>query len=236
MISKNKIKLIRSLETRKGREKTGLFVAEGPKTVRDLREAGFRMEEVFDDPDDVSRLSFLKHPQGLLATFRIPQRGQDPAAGFPTAGLSIALDGVQDPGNLGTIIRTADWFGIRHIYCSRETADCWSPKVVQATMGSIARVSIVYTDLQDLAASLPDGYPVYATLLDGSSIYTEELTPNGLILMGNEGSGISPQLRKTANRRLLIPNFAQGGSTPDSLNVAVATAIVCSEFRRRTPR
>ncbi|GAB6981779.1 TrmH family RNA methyltransferase [Prevotella dentasini] len=236
MISKNKIKLIRSLETRKGREKTGLFVAEGPKTVRDLREAGFRMEEAFDDPDDVSRLSFLKHPQGLLATFRIPQRGQDPAAAFPTAGLSIALDGVQDPGNLGTIIRTADWFGIRHIYCSRETADCWSPKVVQATMGSIARVSIVYTDLQDLAASLPDRYPVYATLLDGSSIYTEELTPNGLILMGNEGSGISPQLRKTANRRLLIPNFAQGGSTPDSLNVAVATAIVCSEFRRRTPR
>ena len=231
MISKNKIKLIRSLETRKGRERTRLFVAEGPKLVGDLLAAGYEAEDILDDGEDIRKASFLKHPQGTLGLFRIPQ--PCPTEPFPTDSLSIALDSIQDPGNLGTIIRIADWFGIRHIYCSHETADCWSPKVVQATMGSIARVSLAYTDLIKLVETLPTNFPIYGTLLDGNSIYTEELTDRGLIVMGNEGNGISPALRAKVNRRLLIPPFAPVRKRAESLNVATATAIVCSEFRRR---
>ena len=147
--------------------------------------------------------------------------------------LALALDGVQDPGNLGTIIRVADWFGIKRIFCSMDTADCWNPKVVQATMGSIARVQICYLDLGRFVKSLPTDYPVYGTLLDGDDIYTEKLTHHGIIVMGNEGNGISAVIRKHVNRKLLIPNFSIGTTRAESLNVAVATAIVCSEFRRR---
>jgi TrmH family RNA methyltransferase len=146
--------------------------------------------------------------------------------------LSIALDGVQDPGNLGTIIRIADWFGISDIICSEDTVDAWNPKVVQATMGSIARVNIIYTNLLSFLDSLLTDYPVYGTLLDGENIYTQQLTKEGLIVMGNEGNGISEAVRQRVNRRLLIPDF-HDGETADSLNVAIATAITCSEFRRR---
>ena len=144
----------------------------------------------------------------------------------------LALDGVQDPGNLGTIIRVADWFGIVRIFCSRDTSDVYNPKVIQATMGSIARVDVVYTDLLDLFSSLPSGYPLYGTFLDGDDIYKRSLTPNGIIVMGNEGKGISPSVSKYINNRLLIPNFPKGRQTADSLNVAIATAITCYEFRR----
>ena len=146
---------------------------------------------------------------------------------------SIALDGIQDPGNLGTIIRIADWFGIDTIYCSPDTADAYAPKVVQATMGSLARVHIIYTDLPALLDALPPTYPVYGTLLDGQDIYAQQLTPEGIIVMGNEGNGISAPVRQRVNRPLLIPCFRQGDSA-ESLNVAVATAITCSEFRRNT--
>ena len=146
--------------------------------------------------------------------------------------LVLALDGVQDPGNLGTIIRIADWFGIATIVCSEDTADAWNPKVIQATMGSIARVNIVYTNLLDTIDALPPDYPIYGTLLDGENIYTQPLSAEGLIIMGNEGNGISEAVRAKVNRRLLIPDFHQG-ETADSLNVAIATAITCSEFRRR---
>ena len=149
-----------------------------------------------------------------------------------TQELSLALDGVQDPGNLGTIIRIADWFGITHIYCSQDTADVYNPKVVQATMGSIARVKVEYGNLLALVESLPADVPVYGTLLDGDNIYQQQLENRGLIVMGNEGKGISPALAKKVNRRLLIPNFPEGRATADSLNVAIATAITCSEFRR----
>ena len=146
--------------------------------------------------------------------------------------LVLALDGVQDPGNLGTIIRIADWFGISTIVCSEDTVDAWNPKVVQATMGSIARVNIIYLSLEALFDSLPDDFPVYGTLLDGDDIYQQPLSQNGIIVMGNEGNGISPEIRAKVNRRLLIPRFRTGDSA-ESLNVAIATAITCSEFRRR---
>lgn len=232
MLSKNQLKLIRSLDTRKGRTKHGLFVAEGPKVVGDLLSAGFQAEIMTEDADDVAHASFLQHPQVVLAAFRIPN--EDSSCAIPTDTLSLALDGVQDPGNLGTIIRLADWFGISDIFCSHDTADCWNPKVVQATMGSIARVRVHYTDLIAAVKSLPDDFPIYGTLLNGDNIYNVELSSTGLIVMGNEGKGLSEEMRHAVKHRLLIPNFPPGRHTADSLNVATATAIVLSEFRRRS--
>ena len=247
MISKNKIKYIRSLELKKNRNKEGKFVAEGFKVVDDLLalqpadlivatgewlwgkhfEAATEVIEVTDE--ELKKVSFLQHPQQVLAVFR---QATSEDYSINTSELSLALDGVQDPGNLGTIIRIADWFGITHIYCSQDTADVYNPKVVQATMGSIARVKVEYGDLLGLVESLPADVPVYGTLLDGDNIYQQKLENRGLIVMGNEGKGISPALAKKVNRRLLIPNFPEGRATADSLNVAIATAITCSEFRR----
>ena len=240
MISKNKIKLIRSLETKKGREKAGLFVAEGPKVVHDLLHEGFVAEEILEDIEDIKKVSFLQHPQPVLGVFQMST--EDKVNSNDSSNtyneqidnqLVLALDGVQDPGNLGTIIRIADWFGIENIFCSHETADCWNPKVVQATMGSIARVKLHYLDLNKLIEHLPTSYPVYATLLDGNNIYGQPLTQHGMIVMGNEGKGISPLLRMKINRKLLIPNYPPERETAESLNVAIATSIVCAEFRRR---
>ena len=246
MISKNQIKFIRQLEQKKFRHREGLFVAEGTKVVGDLLKAGYIPHSLYATPDwlaenqshllissvtddELTRLSFQQHPQQVLALFPIPE----PADLSPlTSHLSLLLDGVQDPGNLGTIIRIADWFGISNIICSEDTVDAYNPKVVQATMGSIARVNIIYTNLLELLDGLPADFPVYGTLLDGENIYAQELTPHGLIIMGNEGNGISDAVRQRVNRRLLIPDF-HNGDTADSLNVAIATAITCSEFRRR---
>lgn len=236
VISKNKIKLIRSLDTKKGREKAQLFVAEGPKVVHDLLQAGYVAEDIFEDIEDIKKVSFLQHPQQMLATFRLKEPETDAFANaierFCPDNLSLALDGIQDPGNLGTIIRLADWFGIEDIYCSKETVDCWNPKVIQATMGSIARIRVHYLNLMQLIDALPADYPVYATLLNGTNIYEQELSKNGIIIMGNEGKGISQELRERVNRRLFIPNFPKNRPTAESLNVAIATAIVCAEFRR----
>ena len=138
----------------------------------------------------------------------------------------------QDPGNLGTIIRLADWFGIEDIFCSTGTVDVFNPKTVQATMGAIARVKVHYCDLPKLISSLK-GIPVYGTFLDGNIIYSETLSANGLIVMGNEGNGISREVEALINRRLYIPNYPQERETSESLNVAIATAVVCAEFRRR---
>lgn len=249
MISKNQIKYIRSLETKKGRVKESAFVAEGPKVVADLMAVaeprlvvaterwwqsnplpGMACGRAVVTEDELRKVSFLQHPQQVMAVFPKPDEGVELA--FAPEALSLALDGVQDPGNLGTIIRIADWFGITQIYCSRDTADAYNPKVVQATMGSIARVSVCYVDLAEVISGLPEGYPVYGTLLGGDDIYSQELTSNGIIVMGNEGKGISPAIEKLVNKRLLIPNFPKGRATADSLNVAIATAITCSEFRR----
>lgn len=243
MISKNQVKYIHQLEQKKYRKREGLFVAEGTKVVGDLLkyhqpEALFATDE-WKAPDGISytivteeelrRISFLQHPQQVLGLFPIPP--QTTATNFGGA-LVLALDGVQDPGNLGTIIRIADWFGIETIICSEDTADAWNPKVIQATMGSIARVNIIYTNLLDFLDTLPPDYPIYGTLLDGENIYSQPLSEEGLIIMGNEGNGISEAVRTKINRKLLIPDFHQG-ETADSLNVAIATAITCSEFRRR---
>lgn len=248
MISKNQIKHIRQLEQKKYRQREGLFVAEGPKVVGDLLRAGYRPEALYvaeadrwsvegvgDVPcmavtaDELRRVSFLQHPQQVLGVFPLQR---PPFTVHPHQALALALDGVQDPGNLGTIIRVADWFGIETIYCSEDTVDAWNPKVVQATMGSIARVNMVYCQLASLMDSLPEDYPVYGTLLDGENIYSQQLTSYGIIVMGNEGNGISADIRERVNRRLFIPDFHQGADTADSLNVAIATAITCSEFRR----
>ena len=261
-VSKNQIKYIRQLEQKKFRRREGLFVAEGTKVVGDLL-AHYQPRAIFATPEwlaenqgnlsldsgltdhgpvpmiqeltpaELSRISFQQHPQQVLALFPIPSLNtQHSSLITQHSSLSLALDSIQDPGNLGTIIRIADWFGITDIFCSEDTVDAWNPKVVQATMGSIARVHIYYCNLSELLDSLPDDFPVYGTLLDGDNIFTHQLSPNGIIVMGNEGNGISPEIRAKVNRRLLIPSFRQD-DTAESLNVAIATAITCAEFRRR---
>lgn len=241
MISKNQIKWVHSLELKKNRRREGLFVAEGPKVVGDLLRAGFKARQIFATTmmtadtqlvtnEELQRISFLQHPQEVLAVLEIPANTAPIA---PEGHLSLALDGVQDPGNVGTIIRIADWFGIDCIYCSPDTADIYNPKVVQATMGSIARVRVEYGNLQALMESLSQETPIYGTLLDGENIYQQKLENRGFIIMGNEGKGITPALTKLVNHRLLIPNFPEGRATADSLNVAIATAITCAEFRRQ---
>lgn len=238
MLSKNQIKFVRSLELKKNRKREHLFVAEGPKVVGDLLRAGYHPHSIFSTSplqdgqlvteEELQRISFLQHPQEILAVFEIPDSEQRP---FNPNGLSLALDGIQDPGNLGTIIRIADWFGIDAIYCSHDTADVYNPKVIQATMGSIAHIPIIYCDLVELISKAQ--CPVYGTLLDGEDIYQQTITPNGIIVMGNEGNGISEPVRPLVTNRLLIPNFSHSPETAESLNVAIATAITCSEFKRR---
>ena len=231
MLTKNQIKLVRSLEQKKNRKREGLFVAEGPKVVGDLLRGGFRPYAIYSTlprPDaqlitdeELHKLSFLQHPQEVIAVFEIPH------SSLLTPHSSL----LQDPGNLGTIIRIADWFGIDTIYCSEDTADVYNPKVVQATMGSLAHINIIYTDLAELLQNAH--CPVYGTLLDGEDIYHQELASEGIIVMGNEGNGISQKVRPLITHRILIPNFNKNKETAESLNVAIATAITCSEFRRR---
>ena len=248
MISKATIKKIHALDMRKFRRNERLFVAEGPKLVDELcatmkpvyiaalpewisenAKIVSRTEYDIVTPDELQRASLQKNPQQVIALFPIPEHR------FCTEQLKnelvLMLDGVQDPGNLGTIARIADWFGIRNIICSAETADIYNPKAVQATMGALARVKFHYTDLLQLLSQY-DG-PVYGTFLDGENIYGQELSENGIIVMGNEGKGISQGVGEMINRRLYIPNYPIGTQTTESLNVAIATSIVCAEFRRR---
>lgn len=248
MISKATIKKIHALDMRKFRRNERLFVAEGPKLVDELcatmkpvyiaalpewisENAKIVSGTEYDivTPDELQRASLQKNPQQVIALFPIPEHR------FCTEQLKnelvLMLDGVQDPGNLGTIARIADWFGIRNILCSAETADIYNPKAVQATMGALARVKFHYTDLIQLLSQY-DG-PVYGTFLDGENIYGQELSENGIIVMGNEGKGISQGVGEMINRRLYIPNYPIGTQTTESLNVAIATSIVCAEFRRR---
>ena len=250
MISKNKIKYIRSLELKKNRISERIFVAEGNKLVADMlpfytcklllakpnwmaTQGDIPAEELLvAEEDDIRKASFLKNPQDVLALFHYPEWNLEEAD--PRKDLVLLLDGIQDPGNLGTIIRLADWFGIEHIVCSTDTADVFNPKTVQATMGALAHVKVHYTELAGYIRHWKgNSVPVYGTFLDGDNLYGRSLTKNGLLIMGNEGNGISKDVAEMVNQKILIPNYPQGNETTDSLNVAVATAIVCSEFRRR---
>ena len=252
MISKNRLKQIQSLAYKKYRDRGGLFLAEGPKVVEELLAAyppayvaateewldahplpGVETEVV--TPEELRRASLMQTPQHVLALLRKPQGDTDtlPSGNDVSKNLVLALDNIQDPGNLGTIVRICNWFGIGHIVCSPDTADVYAPKVIQATMGALAKVKVHYTPLASYLRQLPADTPVYGTFLEGSNIYTEALTPGGIVVMGNEGKGVSPEVAACINRRLFIPPFPTTASPVECLNVAIATAITVSEFRHR---
>ncbi len=252
MLSKAKQKYIRSLELKKNRKEEQAFVAEGPKVVGDMlphyhcrllvateewhvaNPMARADEKLTVTPDELTRASFLKAPQEVLAVFAMSSEEDCPVS-VGGKELCLALDDVQDPGNLGTIIRLADWFGIHHIFCSPATADAYNPKVVQATMGALARVKLHYAPIAPLLTNArTEGIPLYGTFLDGENLYEKSLAPHGIIVMGNEGNGISPEVASCVNERLFIPNYPAGVETSESLNVATATAIICAEFRRRS--
>lgn len=241
MLSKAKIKLINQLSQKKYRQQTGLFIAEGHKTVEDMmgyftteylyytsdysgnKNANESCEVTYDELKKISR---LETPQNVLAVFKIPVYE---GVAINPEELTLALDGIQDAGNMGTIIRIADWFGINNIFASKNTVDIYNPKVVQATMGALSRVRVHYVDLvQEL--NRVDA-PIYVTALDGDNINKCSLTKNGVIVMGNEGNGVSQEVMAVANKKLLIPSYPPERPTSESLNVSVATAIVVSMFR-----
>lgn len=251
-ITTSQRKLAASLRTARGRRENSLFLAEGTRCVSEIlraftcrwliatdawlsenREMAARMPVLKARPDELERISSLQTPQGVIAVCEIPASSGN--TGLGSEELILALDTVQDPGNLGTIVRVADWFGIRRIWASEDTVDIYNPKVVQATMGGIARVDIEYCRLPErLGEARRAGMNVYGTFLDGSDIYATALSTGGVIVMGNEGSGISPETAALCNRRIRIPSFPTGVSTVESLNVATATAITVAEFRRQT--
>lgn len=249
-LSKTKTSLYSSLSSKKMREKHGLFLVEGEKSVSDLlgkfelealicldpecdtvRNHSDRNRIYLTDRNGMRKLSSLITPPTVAAVFRLPEGPEEPA-NLPEGeeALYLMLDGVQDPGNLGTIIRTAHWFGIRTIYASRDTADLYNPKTIQATMGSLGQVKVIYTDLEKLTRLYPS-MPVYGLLLDGRNINESGLGNRGFIVMGNEGNGISCAMRERVTVPLLIPPY-----NPDyhgeSLNVSIATAITLAAFRR----
>lgn len=255
MIGKNRIKHIRQLAQKKHRDTEGLFLAEGAKVLRELLPL-LRCSLLCATPDfldscpsewlepveevivitqrELEQMSQLKTPRHGLALFHMPLAVETTSLTAATEQqLVLALDGVQDPGNLGTIIRIADWWGIDHVVCSHDTADVFAPKVVQATMGAIARVQVSYVDLPQWLSSLPNKVAVCGTFLDGDNIYAAPLPHSGVLVMGNEGKGISAAVEATVNHRLLIPSFPAHRPTSESLNVAIATAVAVAEFRRQ---
>ena len=241
-ISKAQIKLVRSLQQKKFRDELGLFVAEGDKCVSELTKS-FELVHLFREGENTSRteieqMSGLRTPQGVIGVFK--KRDLSPFT-FHLSPLILALDGIQDPGNLGTIIRTCDWFGAHDIVCSLDTADCYNPKVVQATMGALARVRVHYVDLpkwiKDVRTQNPE-VSIFGTLLDGRDMY-EDLSEFSnlnsefsIIVMGNEGNGISNEVRTLITHPIRIPSYPKNAETSESLNVSIATAIVLAEFRR----
>jgi TrmH family RNA methyltransferase len=243
-ISKQEKKFINSLSVKKYRDKERLFTVEGEKSVIEFLESSFKVHKIYctyeydfsnEHPDtqkitlsEMQQISNLKTASPILAIVEIPTTETET---IPYNELILALDDIQDPGNLGTIIRIADWFGIKYIICSMFTADAYGPKTVQATMGSLTRVNIIYADLYSFLKMANMKTVIYGTFLEGENIYKTELTTNGIIVMGNEGKGISTEIAGLISRNLLIPAFAN--SIAESLNVSVATAITCSEFRRR---
>ncbi|MGM1055371.1 MAG: TrmH family RNA methyltransferase [Bacteroidota bacterium] len=241
MVSKSQIKLITSLEQKKGRTKNKLFIVEGIKGISEILASDYELvslfttKEIFDVPTsktnlikeaDLKKISKLKTPQTAVALFEIPDvKSPD------LNGLIIALDGVRDPGNLGTIIRLCDWFGVKTLLCSKDTVDCYNPKVVQASMGSITRVKVNYLDLPQVIKDNPE-IPVMGTFLEGENLYEANFPSNGILVLGNEANGISKELEQMVSMKLNIPQFGDSQNT-ESLNVATATAVFLGEFRRR---
>ncbi len=244
-------KMVASLAKAKYRRELGLFVAEGTKCVLDTisrfdtsmliatpswlekyAESVQAVETIYVTSDaDMARISNLATPPRVVAVYHIPRYDFD--CSIVNSELVVALDAIQDPGNLGTIIRVCDWMGVRHIIASSDTVDVYSPKVVQATMGSVARVKVHYVDLPAVLSAIAPNVKVYGTFLDGDSIYKSQLSETGVIVMGNEGHGISPAVAAHINKHLLIPAYVVDDETAESLNVAVATSITLAEFRRR---
>ena len=239
MVSKSQIKLITSLAQKKYRQKNGLFVAEGIKVIRELLNSDFQLEKlfaseaIFDVSEDqfilaeereLKKISFLKTPQTALALFKIPQQKLE-----VLDDLTLALDGVRDPGNLGTIIRLCDWFGVKNLVCSQDTVDCFNPKVIQSTMGSITRVNVVYKNLSEFLQS--QDLVSYGTFMEGENVYQKTLQQKAVLVMGNEANGITSEIEQLISEKISIPQFGQSQET-ESLNVATATAIFLSEFRR----
>lgn len=247
VLSANKIKFIRSLSQKKFREEHGLFIAEGEKIVQEALNSGYNVKEVYYEKeigrDAMERITCLNSPSPVLAVIEKPDFTPDSILKSISSKenlsgrrpLFLALDGVKDPGNLGTIIRIADWFGIDAIFASPGSVEVYNPKVVQATMGAIFRKQVIYTDLAQVCEKfLAAGLPVYGTFLNGKNLY-ESLHADkkqGLIVMGSESFGISPQLEALISNKLLIPPYPADSVTSESLNVAIATAIICAEFRR----
>ncbi len=242
MVSKNQKKLIKSLYQKKYRKQHGLFVAEGKKVIQELLDAKLKLHSLFtiDDcffdvsetvrykitEDELKQISFLTTPQLALAIFYIPESKK-----INTKGLILALDDIRDPGNLGTIIRLCDWFGVQELVCSLQTVDCYNPKVIQATMGSITRVHISFLDLTKFFKDQVSDTFIMGTFMNGENIYTQQLPEKGIIVMGNEANGISATIENFVNQRIAIPQFGKIHET-ESLNVATATAIILSEFKR----
>lgn len=233
-LTRAQMTLIRSLATAKGRRETGLFVAEGPKLIQELCDGGLEcvlkaVSGANISPADFGRISQLKSPQGVIAAFRIPHHDME---SIDMQHLVMALDGVQDPGNMGTILRLADWFGVEDVVCSAECASAFQPKVVQACMGALARVRVHRTsNLAEWIAGCPKDVPVYGTFLDGEPLCSASFGQRGVVVMGNEGQGITHDVAQYVTHRILIPNYPQGRRCVESLNVATAAAIVLSHIR-----
>lgn len=247
MLSKSQISLLKSLQLKKSRAENGIFLVEGYKSVSEFINSSYHVETVFYSPSfasklpkisnkinsqeisasDLEKISSLKTPQEVIGLVKIPKTVTLEHS-LLRQKFSLVLDGVQDPGNMGTIIRTADWFGIEHIICSEDTVDAYNPKVVQATMGSLARINVHYTQLTDTINRLK--LPVFGALLNGQNIYNTNFGNEGLVIMGNEGSGIRSEIQQLITAAITIPRVGQA----ESLNVAMATTIFCSEIRRNS--
>jgi len=238
MVTKNQIKLVVNLKQKKYRSQHGLFVVEGEKIVQELLRANLQPFQIYvdDAPKQekiegaeivsgavLKQMSSLSTPNGVLGVFHIPETNVKKDLDWV-----VVLDAVRDPGNLGTIVRLCDWFGIEQLVCSLDTVDCYNPKVLQATMGSIARVNVVYTRLEEYLENTE--LPVYGAFMDGESVYTNPIPEKGMLVMGNEANGISEKVEEFITKRISIPQF--GAKTTESLNVATATAILLNEIRR----
>ena len=252
MIGKRKINQIKSLAQKKFRLKERLFLIEGDKIVLEIAKSKFRIKELYAtsdfiiqnenqlnnveqitevDYDDIRKASLLKHPQQCLALCHLPNSEKLP---LPIEGISFYIDGIQDPGNLGTILRTADWFGMNQLFCSPDTVDIFNPKVIQASMGSFSRIKTVYITFDELAETAKNSsLTFYGTFMDGENIYRTQLSNQSIIVLGNEGNGIRPEVATKIEHKLHIPSCQSGLQQPESLNVAVAAGILASEFMRR---